>query len=218
MQELIARLIEKGHAYAAAGDVYFDTKSWPRLRRAHPAEARRHGRRGRRRPARQARPRDFALLEGPQGGGARLGDLGVPEGDGRPGWHIECSAMSRRYLGEAFDIHGGGLDLRFPTTRTSSRSPPRRATPSRATGYTTDSWNVNGQKMSKSLGNSVFGSELLAAAPPRRRPLLPEQRALPFRARLRRRRPRRSPGRLRPHPRASSSGPSARCRGTQVPR
>src|SRR5690606_16877861 len=117
MQALIARLIDRGHAYAAdddSGDVYFDTASWPdygRLTRqsrddmAPAADAEARGKRD---------PRDFALWKGRKAGEPVSASWPSPWGDGRPGWHIECSAMSRRYLGESFDIHGGGLDLRFP--------------------------------------------------------------------------------------------------------
>ena len=114
MQELIAQLIERGHAYAAAGDVYFDVRSGPSYgARTHQsidamepaADADPRGKRD---------PRDFALWKGAKAGEPASAVWDSPWGAGRPGWHIECSAMARRYLGEAFDIHGGGLDLRLP--------------------------------------------------------------------------------------------------------
>src|SRR5690606_23174834 len=113
MQELIAELIERGHAYAAAGDVYFDVRSWPEygaLTRQSvdamedAADADPRGKRD---------PHDFALWKGAKPGEPESAIWASEWGAGRPGWHIECSAMSRRYLGEEFDIHGGGLDLRF---------------------------------------------------------------------------------------------------------
>ena len=134
MQELIQRLIDAGHAYAADGDVYFDVRSWPdygslthqSIDAMEPAtDADGRGKRD---------PRDFALWKAAKPGEPADATWGSPWGPGRPGWHIECSAMSRRYLGSEFDIHGGGLDSR--TTRTSSRSPRPPATASRATGCT----------------------------------------------------------------------------------
>jgi cysteinyl-tRNA synthetase len=110
--DLIRRLVEKRHAYAAGGDVYFDVRSYPRygelsgrkldeLRsgvRIEVGEAKRD-------------PLDFALWKG-----AKPGEPSWPSpwGPGRPGWHIECSAMAMKFLGETFDFHGGGQDLVFP--------------------------------------------------------------------------------------------------------
>ena len=168
MQQIIARLIERGHAYAAedgSGDVYFDTKSWPaygelthqRLEdMADAADADPRGKRD---------PRDFALWKGHKAGEPETAAWDSPWGRGRPGWHIECSAMSTQYLGETFDIHGGGLDLRFPHHE-------NELAQSTAAGFEfARIWVHNGlvavgdQKMSKSLGNSVFAADLLDAAP-----------------------------------------------------
>ncbi len=169
MQELIALLIERGHAYAApdgSGDVYFDTASWPaygELTRQRPDDmeaAQDADPRGKR------DPRDFALWKGRKDGEPASASWPSPWGAGRPGWHIECSAMSRRYLGDAFDIHGGGLDLRFPHHE-------NELAQSAAAGFGfARHWlhnglvTVDGQKMSKSLGNSVFAADLLASARP----------------------------------------------------
>ncbi|MCU1578240.1 MAG: Cysteine--tRNA ligase [Rhodoglobus sp.] len=166
MRDLIQRLIDSGHAYAAAGDVYFDTASWPaygELTRQKPdsmeaaADADPRGKRD---------PRDFALWKGHKAEEPASAAWPSPWGDGRPGWHIECSAMSRRYLGAAFDIHGGGLDLRFPHHE-------NELAQSTAAGDEFASYwvhnglvNINGQKMSKSLGNSIFAAEFLAQARP----------------------------------------------------
>src|SRR3954451_17832301 len=117
MIELIELLIAKGHAYPAAddsGDVYFDVRSWPAygelthqgiddMEAATDADPR--GKRD---------PRDFALWKGRKESEPATASWPSPWGPGRPGWHIECSAMAGKYLGPAFDIHGGGVDLRFP--------------------------------------------------------------------------------------------------------
>ncbi len=161
---LIRRLIEKGHAYAAGGDVYFDVKSWadeygslsnqrlenmrsaatpPTRRRSATRATSRSGRA----PSRASRP-------------------GRRPGDGRPGWHLECSAMATKYLGPAFDIHGGGVDLIFPHHE-------NEIAQSRAAGDGFARYwlhngllTVDGEKMSKSVGNVVLLSDLLDKARP----------------------------------------------------
>lgn len=169
MQELIASLIERGHAYAApdgSGDVYFDTASWPtygeltRQKRDDMEAAADADPRGKR------DPRDFALWKGAKPTEPESASWPSPWGAGRPGWHIECSAMAGRYLGTAFDIHGGGLDLRFPHHE-------NELAQSAAAGHDFASYwlhnglvNVSGQKMSKSLGNSVFAADFLEDADP----------------------------------------------------
>jgi len=168
MIAIIARLIRNGHAYPSAdgsGDVYFDTRSWPaygELTRQNggdlvAADGDSHGKRD---------SRDFALWKGRKPNEPDSAAWESPWGRGRPGWHVECSAMSTKYLGTEFDIHGGGLDLRFPHHE-------NELAQSRAAG---DSFArlwmhnglvaVSGQKMSKSLGNSVFAAQLLGAARP----------------------------------------------------
>lgn len=169
MQELIERLIVAGHAYPAAdasGDVYFDTGSWPsygELTRQKPQDME---------PASDADPRgkrdsrDFALWKGHKAAEPESASWPSPWGDGRPGWHIECSAMASRYLGSQFDIHGGGLDLRFPHHEN------ELAQSTAAGDKFANHWvhnglvNVGGQKMSKSLGNSIFAADFLAQARP----------------------------------------------------
>ncbi|HEX4442025.1 MAG TPA: cysteine--tRNA ligase [Galbitalea sp.] len=169
MQAIIQRLIDGGHAYPAAddsGDVYFDTASWlaygelthqspSNMEAATDADPR--GKRA---------PQDFALWKGWKPSEPKSASWASPWGAGRPGWHIECSAMSSRYLGSQFDIHGGGLDLRFPHHE-------NEIAQSNAAGDAfANYWvhnglvNVNGQKMSKSLGNSIFASEFLNEARP----------------------------------------------------
>jgi cysteinyl-tRNA synthetase len=169
MQAIIQRLIDRGHAYPAAddsGDVYFDTGSWPaygELTRQKPADmvaATDADPRGKR------DPRDFALWKGSKPSEPASASWPSPWGAGRPGWHIECSAMSSRYLGAAFDIHGGGLDLRFPHHE-NELAQSNAAGDAFATHWVHNGLvNVNGQKMSKSLGNSIFAAEFLDLARP----------------------------------------------------
>jgi cysteinyl-tRNA synthetase len=169
MQQLIERLIELGHAYPApdgSGDVYFDTGSWAtygeltRQSREHMEAAADSDPRGKR------DPRDFALWKGHKPTEPVSSGWASPWGPGRPGWHIECSAMAARYLGPEFDLHGGGLDLRFPHHE-------NELAQSTAAGQAFARYwvhnglvNVGGQKMSKSLGNSVYAYELTALASP----------------------------------------------------
>ena len=166
MRDIIQRLIDNGHAYAADGDVYFDTASWPAygsLTRQKPdemvaaADSEARAKRD---------PRDFALWKSHKPDEPADASWPSPWGDGRPGWHIECSAMSRRYLGAAFDIHGGGLDLRFPHHE-NEFAQSTAAGDAFATYWVHNGLvNVNNQKMSKSLGNSIFAAEFLQQAPP----------------------------------------------------
>ncbi|MFG6279613.1 cysteine--tRNA ligase [Microbacterium sp. 5K110] len=162
MQELIAELIDRGHAYAAAGDVYFDVRSWPaygELTRQSvdamesAADADPRGKRD---------PRDFALWKGAKEGEPASATWASPWGAGRPGWHIECSAMSRRYLGPEFDIHGGGLDLRFPHHENEIAQSTAAGDAFARYWVHNGLVTVDGQKMSKSLGNFVLADEVLA--------------------------------------------------------
>ena len=169
MIAIIERLIERGHAYPAAdgsGDVYFDTASWSsygELTNQKPADmdaATDADPRGKK------APQDFALWKGHKAGDPESASWKSPWGAGRPGWHIECSAMSTKYLGTSFDIHGGGLDLRFPHHEN------ELAQSAAAGDGFAQYWlhnglvSVGGQKMSKSLGNSVFAADLLDKAKP----------------------------------------------------
>jgi cysteinyl-tRNA synthetase len=159
MIELIDRLLTKGHAYVAedgSGDVYFDVRSWPAYgelthQRIDDMEAAADAD-----PRGKRDPRDFALWKGwKKETEPETAAWPSPWGPGRPGWHIECSAMALKYLGGAFDIHGGGVDLRFPHHE-------NELAQSRAAGFGFASyWMHNawittaGEKMSKSLGNSL---------------------------------------------------------------
>jgi len=164
MVTLMRRLIASGHAYASGGDVYFDIHSYPdygalsgqRLEHMRPAEdtdtadAKRD-------------PRDFALWKG-----AKPGEpcWETPWGPGRPGWHLECSAMSTKYLGPTFDIHGGGLDLVFPHHE-------NELAQSRAAGDGFARYwmhngivGVAGEKMGKSLGNALLVDAMVTQVRP----------------------------------------------------
>jgi len=170
MLELVQRLIDAGHAYAAddgSGDVYFDVKSWPdygeltRQRVDDMAPAEDADTRGKR------DARDFALWKGHKPDEPDTASWPSPWGRGRPGWHLECSAMAVKYLGPAFDIHGGGLDLRFPHHE-------NELAQARAAGYPfAKYWMHNafvtmaGEKMSKSLGNGAGVAEVTARFPAR---------------------------------------------------
>lgn len=164
MLELIEALIERGHAYPAedgSGDVYFDVRSWPAygelthqaLDDMAPAEdADPRGKRD---------PRDFALWKGHKPDEPETASWASPWGRGRPGWHIECSAMASKYLGGAFDIHGGGVDLRFPHHE-NEQAQSRAAGFGFASYWLHNAWiTTSGEKMSKSLGNSLIVPEVL---------------------------------------------------------
>lgn len=158
MVDLVDRLVAAGHAYPAqdhSGDVYFDVRSFPEygsLTRQHleemsPAEdADPRGKRD---------PRDFALWKGAKPGEPETASWVTAWGRGRPGWHLECSAMATRYLGSEFDIHGGGLDLRFPHHE-NELAQSRAAGDGFARYWMHNAWVVqSGEKMSKSLGNTM---------------------------------------------------------------
>lgn len=167
MIEMIQKLISLGHAYKAedgSADVYFDTASWAdygELTHQKPEDME-----GESSSTKKKNPQDFALWKAAKESEPETASWDAPFGKGRPGWHIECSAMSQHYLGENFDIHGGGLDLRFPHHE-------NELAQSRASGVKfANYWvhnglvSIKGQKMSKSLGNSVSSRDLLEAASP----------------------------------------------------
>ena len=155
MLALIAKLIERGHAYAVGGDVYFAVRSYPAYgklsrrnlddllsgARVDPGDLKRD-------------PLDFALWKASKPGEPESVCWDSPWGKGRPGWHIECSAMCQRYLGTTFDVHGGGKDLVFPhheneiaQSEAASGQPLSRYW--LHNGFVT----LDSEKMSKSLGN-----------------------------------------------------------------
>ncbi|HEU0089255.1 MAG TPA: cysteine--tRNA ligase [Pseudonocardiaceae bacterium] len=151
MVELMQRLVDRGHAYAAGGDVYLAVHTVPdygalsgqRIEEVSQGESAAAAKRD---------PRDFTLWKG-----ARLGEPSwpTPWGPGRPGWHLECSAMATTYLGPEFDIHGGGLDLIFPHHE-NERAQSRAAGDGFARYWLHNGWvTLSGEKMSKSLGNTL---------------------------------------------------------------
>lgn len=169
MVELMERLLQRGHAYVGdEGNVYFDVRSFPGYgalthqllenlgagdEATEPLPDKRD-------------PLDFALWKAPKDGEPATAAWPTPYGRGRPGWHLECSAMAHRYLGEAFDVHAGGIDLRFPHHENEQAQ-------SRAAGWDFaglwfhNAWvTVGGEKMSKSLGNSLVVAAVLATAEP----------------------------------------------------
>ena len=170
MVELITELIERSHAYPAddgSGDVYFDVSSWPRygelsgqrVDEMEPAaDADPRGKRD---------PRDFALWKGHKPSEPATASWSAPWGRGRPGWHIECSAMAGKYLGDEFDIHGGGIDLRFPHHENELAQSLAAGRPF-ARYWMHNAWvTMSGEKMSKSLGNTARVSEVTTHYDPR---------------------------------------------------
>jgi cysteinyl-tRNA synthetase len=164
MIALIRRLIDSGHAYPAGGDVYFDVSSdaaYGALSGQRPE----HMRPAEDTDGQDAKrdPRDFALWKGRKPGEPYWE---TPWGPGRPGWHLECSAMATQYLGETFDIHGGGRDLIFPHHEN------ELAQSCAVFGGFARYWMHNGmvrlggEKMSKSLGNSLLVDDMVTQVRP----------------------------------------------------
>ncbi|RDI47161.1 cysteine--tRNA ligase [Nocardia mexicana] len=151
MVELMQRLIDRGHAYPSEGNVYFDVRSYPeygklsghRLDDVHQGESAGEGKRD---------PLDFTLWKA-----AKPGEPTWPSpwGPGRPGWHLECSAMAEFYLGPEFDIHCGGMDLVFPHHE-NEIAQSRAAGDGFARYWLHNGWvTLGGEKMAKSLGNTL---------------------------------------------------------------
>jgi cysteinyl-tRNA synthetase len=165
MIALIARLIDSGHAYVAEGHVLFAVRQYPRygqLSGRSPEELL-AGARIDVAPYKRD-PGDFVLWKPSP---PELPGWDSPWGRGRPGWHIECSAMSWRYLGESFDIHGGGADLIFPHHENEMAQSICAFPGSSFARYWLHNGMllVNGEKMSKSLGNFFTVRDVLAKAP-----------------------------------------------------
>ncbi|WP_300404060.1 cysteine--tRNA ligase [Nocardioides sp.] len=165
MLELIETLISRGHAYAAedgSGDVYFDVRSWPSYGELTRQAVDDMESAGDADPRGKRDPRDFALWKGhKKETEPESAAWPSPYGPGRPGWHIECSAMARKYLGAAFDIHGGGVDLRFPHHE-NEQAQSRAAGQPFASYWMHNAWiTTAGEKMSKSLGNSLLVPKVL---------------------------------------------------------
>lgn len=162
---LIAELVERGSAYESGGDVYFRTAtfaSYGKLSHQHVSELQ-YGIRVEV-DGRKESPQDFVLWKA-----AKPGEIHWPSpwGEGRPGWHIECSAMARKYLGETLDIHGGGHDLQFPhheceIAQSESVTGKPLANYWLHNGYI----HINNEKMSKSLGNGINVKQMVQQAKP----------------------------------------------------
>ena len=192
MIDLIQRILDNGHGYVVTdadgkptGNVYFDVASWPHYgelthqkQTSEVDEAAVADRMG---PSVDATgadkynpvdpadaspdkhdPRDFALWKAPKDTDPEDARWSTPFGVGRPGWHIECSAMSHRYLGDGFDIHGGGLELRFPHHENEMAQTRAAGYPS-AARWMHSAWvTAKGEKMSKSLGTGLSVPSVLA--------------------------------------------------------
>lgn len=162
MVALIAQLIERGHAYVGdPGNVYFDVESLDdygsltnqRLQDLAIDDAESA-------PDKRG-PHDFALWKAPKPGEPEQASWDTPWGRGRPGWHLECSAMAGKYLGDAFDIHAGGIDLRFPHHE-NEQAQSHGAGRDFANYWMHNAWvTIEGEKMSKSLGNSLTVENIL---------------------------------------------------------
>ncbi|GGS16336.1 MULTISPECIES: cysteine--tRNA ligase [Actinokineospora] len=162
MVELMERLIAAGSAYAAEGNVYFAVSSYPaygelsrqKLDDVQQGEDTAAGKRD---------PRDFTMWKA-----AKPGEPSwpTPWGAGRPGWHLECSAMAATYLGSEFDIHGGGIDLIFPHHE-NEQAQSRAAGDGFARYWMHNAWvTMSGEKMAKSLGNTVSIPEMVRRVRP----------------------------------------------------
>ncbi|GIH29510.1 cysteine--tRNA ligase [Acrocarpospora phusangensis] len=165
MIELMHRLIDKGHAYASGGDVYFDVRTY----------ADRYGKLSNQKlenmlaaadtdaDSAKRDPRDFALWKGEKPGEPTWP---TPWGRGRPGWHLECSAMATKYLGGTFDIHGGGVDLIFPHHENEIAQSQAAGDGFARYWMHNGMLQLGGTKMSKSLGNSLLIPEMLRKVRP----------------------------------------------------
>jgi cysteinyl-tRNA synthetase len=165
MVTLIKQLIARGHAYEAGGEVLFDVQSMPDYGAlsGRKLDEQRPGARVAV-DAHKKSPLDFVLWK--QSSGDEPG-WESPWGRGRPGWHIECSAMSAAYLGDVFDIHGGGIDLIFPHHENEiAQSRCAHGTPAMANYWMHNEFlQIEDTKMSKSLGNFITIRDLLADWP-----------------------------------------------------
>ncbi len=164
MAALVARLLEKGHAYRADdGSIFFRIGSWPaygQLAHVDPASAR-VGERVAADDYGKDDVRDFALWKGPKPGEP---SWTTEVGEGRPGWHIECSAMSMKYLGETFDIHTGGVDLIFPHHENEiAQSEAATGKQFVRTWLHNAHLTTSGAKMARRVGNIATPAEIFAA-------------------------------------------------------
>ncbi len=162
---IIQKLVERGVAYESQGDVYFAVRKYPDYAKLSKRNLDDLCAGERVQPGEQKHePLDFALWKAAKPGEPAWDS---PWGKGRPGWHIECSAMSARYLGESFDIHGGGLDLIFPHHENElAQSEAASGKPLAKYWMHCGFLDMEGAKMSKSLGNVVRLRDALAKVDP----------------------------------------------------
>jgi len=158
---LMQRLIDAGHAYPAGGSVYFDVRSFPSYgelsgQRIDAMQASED-------PGDKRDALDFALWKAAKPGEPTWE---TPWGPGRPGWHLECSAMATKYLGPTFDIHGGGLDLVFPHHENEIAQSCAAGDGFARFWLHNGLVNTGGEKMSKSLGNSLVVADVLSRVRP----------------------------------------------------
>jgi len=165
MIALVERLVESGHAYESEGDVYFAVRSYPEYGKlsGHDLDELISG--ARVDPGEHKRdPLDFALWKAAKPGEPHWTS---PWGEGRPGWHIECSAMAAKYLGPSFDIHGGGLDLVFPHHENEiAQSEAADGVPFVKYWMHNGMLNLRGEKMAKSTGQLIGLLDALESYPP----------------------------------------------------
>lgn len=163
--EIIDELISKGYAYKTTeGNVYFDTVKWENYGSLTNQEV--SIEHGETQENDKKNKTDFALWKKSKDSEPKSARFESPYVQGRPGWHIECSAMAKRYLGESFDIHGGGLDLRFPHHE-NELAQSSAIGDSFAKYWIHTAWvTQRGEKMSKSLGNTLSLSSVLDIVEP----------------------------------------------------
>ncbi len=162
MIELMQRLVDKGLAYESGGDVFFDVAALPsygslsgqKIDEMQPAGDSAGD-------AHKRDPRDFALWKGHKPDEPATASWPTPWGRGRPGWHLECSAMATKYLGPTFDIHGGGLDLVFPHHENELAQSVGAGDGFARYWMHSGLLNLSGAKMSKSVGNTLAVTEIV---------------------------------------------------------
>lgn len=160
MLELIRRLLDKGHAYEVEGDVYFDIDSFPGYGKLSGRDIKKM-QAGARVDVdeRKKNPLDFALWKAAKSGEPSWDS---PWGPGRPGWHIECSVMGMRFVGDTLDIHAGGQDLIFPHHENEiAQSEAATGKPFAKYWLHNGFLDIEGEKMSKSLGNFLMVKDIL---------------------------------------------------------